>query len=337
MSLKLIKLVFKVGGLLAITPAKMGKRGLFFPSKAYALLWIILLTAAVVVSAVYKKASYENLTSVLLTLSVATDIILFVFNLCTIMTTVTKRHQWIKFFKILKTLQSNNNEHLFYLLPFLITNVIFVINFGYETYLWSQIMGAEFYKTYAVEYFQCYSQFIVYFLVYAFLKLILDNVRNISRNINRLKMQPNRLNNCALKALKTDFLALAECIDIFSDIFGSLILLLMGFCILQQLTYLHSLVVKSSRDTISILVYKIMFITWHMVGTFISFFLCDMIEQGVRHVEMVAHQIETICVEEETYFTAARFFNLNRKTFLGTVNALFTFLIVGIQFENFKI
>ncbi|XP_044265271.1 uncharacterized protein LOC123011743 [Tribolium madens] len=336
MSLKLVNLVFKFGSVLALTPAKIEKNGLVFPSKTYALLWIILFTAGVSISCIYRKPFYEEMSLVELILHVPTDVVLFSLNISIITITATKKRQWQKFIKILKALNINQeNERKLWSLSFLLTTTLYVLSKIYETYVWSSVLGVLHYKMYAVEYFQFYAQFIVYYLVYLFLKLILNGVENLSKNIKLLKLQSNRLNSFTLKSIKWEFCALSECINIFNDIFGWLILLLILFCFLQQLAHLHSLTVTNiAENTVSIVIFKIMHISWHMVGTFISVFLCDLVEQKVKNIQMVAHQIATNCVKEKEYFTAARYFNVNRKTILGILNALLTFLIVAIQFEN---
>ncbi|XP_044265272.1 uncharacterized protein LOC123011744 [Tribolium madens] len=352
MSLKLVNLVFKFGSLLALTPAKIEKHGLGFPSKIYALLWIILFTAGVSISCIYRKPFYEEMTLVELILQVVTDVVLLILNISIITITATKKRQWQKFIKILKTLKINQeNERKFWFLSFLLAITMYILSKIYETYIWSSVLGVLHYKMYAVEYFQFYAQFIVYYLIYVFLKLILNGVENLSKNIKLLKVRSNRLNSFTLKSIKREFCALSECINIFNNIFGWLILLLILFCFLQQLAYLHSLTATNiAENTVSIVIFKIMQITWHMVGTFISVFLCDLVEQRVKNMQMVAHEVAANCVGEKEYeeiklllgvinntfphFTAARYFNLNRKTILGILNALLTFLIVAIQFEN---
>ncbi|XP_044264830.1 uncharacterized protein LOC123011459 [Tribolium madens] len=352
MSLKLVKLVFKFGSLLALTPAKIEKNGLGFPSKIYALLWIILFTAGVSISCIYRKPFYKEMTLVELILQVAMDIVLYILNISIITITATKKRQWQKFIKILQTLQINKeNEKIFWFLSFLLTSIIYVLSKIYETYVWSPVLGVLYYKMYAVEYFQFYAQFIVYYLIYVFLKLILNGVENLSKNIKLLKVQSNRVNSFTLKSIRREFCALVKCVDIFNNIFGLLILLLIQFCFLQQLTFLLTLTHSvMTENTVSVVIFKILYITWHMVGTFISVFLCDLVEQRVKNMQIVAHQIAANCVEEKEYeeikilvdvidntfphFSAARFFDLNRKTILGIVNALITFLIVTIQLEN---
>ncbi|EFA07602.1 uncharacterized protein LOC103313535 [Tribolium castaneum] len=342
MSLKSVNLVLKIGSLLALTPAKIKKNRVLFPSKAYAFFWIILFLTGVSVSAFYRKALYEEYSTIRIILQVATDIILLILNISTIVITRIKKHQWNKFIRILQTLKSNKESFSF--LPFFITNVVLMIMLTYETYLWSSIMGVEYYEMYAVEYFQTYAQFIVYYLIYAFLNLILDRAENLSKKVSFLKL--NRLNFNLKKIIKSDFCALAECLDTFNDIFGWLILLLIGFCLLQQLTYLHNLIIQPEIQEVKIIIYEIIYITWHMVGTFSSVFICDLIQQKVRNIETAASssdenefkeskKLRNVIVNDHfPHFTAAQFFDLNRKTILGVFNALVTFVIVAIQFDS---
>ncbi|XP_044264978.1 uncharacterized protein LOC123011551 [Tribolium madens] len=348
MSLRLVNLVFKIGSLLALTPARIEKNRLVFPSKAYALLWIILFTAGVSISAFYRKVSYEKLTPVVLTIQVATDTVLFVLNISTIIITATKRHQWNRFINILKFLKNRNEKgDLFWFLPFLLTNVVFVVIFTYYTYNVVPIMGVEFFKLYAVEYFQFYAQLIVYYLIYEFLNQILNGFNDLSKTMSKLwKMQPNRLHKLSFKRLKSNFCALAECIEIFNTTFGWLFLLSMGFTVLQLLGFMNYLL-SGKYNSLPLVS---MFITWHMIGTFFGVFICDLTEQRVKAMRMVAYQTAVNFDKEKEveeirklinvindnfpHFTAARFFDLNRNTILGVLNALFTFLIVVIQFEN---
>ncbi|XP_044265090.1 uncharacterized protein LOC123011625 [Tribolium madens] len=349
MSLKLVNLVFKFGSLLALTPAKIEKNGIVFPSKTYALLWIILFSAGVPISAYGRKSSYEKLTPVILIIKVATETILFVLNISTIIITATKRHHWNRFINILKFLKNSNEKgDLFWFLPFLLTNVVFVVIFTYYTTIYVQKMGVDFFfKYYAVEYFQFYAQFIVYYLIYEFLNLILNGFTDLSQTMCKLlKMQSNRLNKLSFKKLKSDFCALAECVEIFNNTFGWLLLLSMGYTVIRQLQYMQYLI-SGKRSSLLLI---IMVITWHWVGTFNGVFICDLTEQRVKAMQVVAYQTAANFDGEEEveeikklinvindnfpHFTAARFFDLNRKTILGVLNAFFTFLIVVIQFEN---
>ncbi|XP_044264519.1 uncharacterized protein LOC123011231 [Tribolium madens] len=352
MSLKLVKLVFKFGSLLALTPTKIEINGLVFPSKAYALLWIILFGLLTLsISAFYRKASYEKFTPVILTIQVATDTVFFILNISTIIITATKRHHWNRFINILKFLKSSNEKgDLFWFLPFLLTNVVFVVIFTYYTYIGAQIMGVDFFKLYAVEYFQFYAQFIVYYLIYEFLNLILNGFNSLSKTMCKiLKMRSNRLHKLSFKRLKSDFCALAECVEIFNNTFGWLLLLSMGFTTLEILRSMQYLI-SGKRKSVPIIIYRIMFITWHLIGTLNGVFICDLTEQRVKVMRMVAYQIVAnfdgdreveeikklinVINDNFPHFTAARYFDLNRKTILGVLNAFFTFLIVAIQFED---
>ncbi|XP_064211387.1 uncharacterized protein LOC107398881 [Tribolium castaneum] len=351
MSLKLINLIFKIGGLFAMSPAKIEKNGLVFPSKAYSLLWIILLSAGISVTAVYRTTSYKTLSTIGLMLQASTDVILFILNISTILVTMTKKYEWNKLIDILKILKNGSeDQNVFWFTPFLATNVVFVIIMIYETYFVIQIIGPDFFNLYAIEYFQLYAQFIVYSMIYSCLKMILESIQNISKAINSLK--PNQLNNSPLKKIKSDFGALAQCVEIFNNIFGWLILLLIGFTFFELLTCIQYMIV-GKRNTLPAIIFRVMFLTWLMVGTFNSVFICDSVEQKVMNIQLVAYKIVANCTDDREikemkklinaindnlpHFTAAGFFDLNRKTILGFFNALLTFLIVAIQFENFKV
>nr|ABY40584.1 gustatory receptor [Tribolium castaneum] len=265
MPLKLLKLVFKIGGLFAMSPARIEKNGLVFPSKAYSLLWIILLSAGISVTAVYRTTSYKTLSTIGLMLQASTDVILFILNISTILVTVTKKYEWNKFIDVLKILRNGSEDmNVFWFTPFLATNVVFVIIMIYETYLVIQIIGPDFFNLYAIEYFQLYAQFIVYSMIYSCLNMILDSIQNISKAINSLK--PNRLNSFLLKQIKSDFRALSQCVEIFNNIFGWLILLLIGFTFFELLRSVQVMIMGTRNTTVATVIIRSMFIIWLMVS-----------------------------------------------------------------------
>ncbi|XP_044264829.1 uncharacterized protein LOC123011458 [Tribolium madens] len=345
MTIKLLNLSFKFGGLMALTPICVNENVLF-PSKAYSLLWIILFTTGVAISGMYRKESYQNLSPMRLVLQTSLDLLLLSLNICTIITTAKKRQQWMQLINNLKTVESSNNKDSFWFLPFVMANVVFLVFHSYETFIWTRIMGVAFYKLYAVEWFQFYAQFIVYFFIYVILNMFLKKYQSVSKIVSKQ-------NFALLRNIQNDICILADCVDVFNNLFGFLILLLVAFTTLQILIYVQGIVI-GAKNTIETVAYSVMFILWHIVWTFSGILTCDSIMREFGNMQMMVYKIETSCIKgkenelgeikkilnvinaDSPNFTAARFFGLNRRTILGVSNTVVTFLIIMVQKASYE-
>jgi hypothetical protein len=91
------------------------------------------------------------------------------------------------------------------------------------------------------------------------------------------------------------------------------------------------------------------------VGTFGNIFLCDRVEQEAEKILAAAHkrtnalselgereneelrQLISVLKDNFPTFSAARFFNINKKTIFVICNAIVTFLIVSIQLDTTQV
>nr|CAL23138.2 gustatory receptor candidate 5 [Tribolium castaneum] len=340
MTIQLLSLICKFGGWMGLTPVSVEPTG--FSPKGYSLLWILLFTLGVTISGVYRTDFYKKLSPMRLIVQTCLDFLLLALNISTILTTVRKQQQWAQLIQNLKVVATTKTKAWF--LPFVVTNIIFVLFHTYEAFVWTRIMGVAYYEQYAVEFFQFYAQFIVYFLIYAVLEMLLQKYKTVTYVMTgQLKAQNSNL----LKSVCADLCLLSECVDLFNSLFGFLVLLLVALTTLQLLIYIQVIVI-GTKNTIETVAYSVIFILWHIVGTFSGIFLCDLIRREIANVQVLAYKIEAKRRDNEIKmfvkivdascrnFTAARFFELNRRTILGVSNAVITFLIVMVQKASYE-
>lgn len=267
MSLKELNLVFRCSRVLALTPSKIEPTQILFPSRIYAFLWIVLLTTAVSISATYKHSYYKTYTSIQLMVQISIDTFLFVVNISTIVSVQKKKQQWIKLINCLKaTNEKQEIKKRFWFLPFLLTNATYISIQSYNIFTWTSILGLEFVKGYAVEIFQFYAHFIVYFLIYAILNMLLQRYKDVYSNLSELLNVQNRdYNFFVLKKIEHYVCILDDCVDIFNDIFGWLILEIIALTFFELLLFFHELI-KEYEESSEMILSTVLFFSWHLVN-----------------------------------------------------------------------
>ncbi|KAH0820653.1 hypothetical protein MTP99_000554 [Tenebrio molitor] len=359
MSFRSLRIVLQVGKLLAFTPGHKEIKNETIPQKVYSYSMVTLITVGVGISVGYRQPDYVRLSYMRAIIQILLDSILYLLNICTILTALWKRPQWHKLTKNLKTVQNHNNivEKSDRFL-FVFYNLIYC---GYQTYMtliFYDIMGVEFFKQFAIEYLQLYGQFIINFAFYVFSKVVLVRYRSLRKNLESQVRLVRKLSSRRvvysldhLNRIKYDIYLLKESVDIINNLFGWPVLLNIMFAGLQMLVYMQGIVVGAfyTYDTI---IYTVMIILWHCVITLSNILLCDAVSSEVNKILSVAYSLdkhslgdgrndltEFIDVVKDNFpiFSAARFFDINRSTIFGIFDAIITFLIVMIQFESHRI
>ncbi|NP_001161925.1 gustatory receptor 54 [Tribolium castaneum] len=350
MSFKLLRLVLKVGHFFAITPG-FRKNRTTCPEKIYAYGVVAFITLGVAVSVFYRAKDYAKFIHIKAVVQITLDATLYVQNIYTVLTALTKKPLWFKLLKNLKMVQNHNNirEKSHYCL-FVASNCFFWSYQSYMSYIFANIMGLEFYKQFAIEYFQMYVLFFVNFAFFVVVKMLLVRYRNLTKQL-RFKLRFfEKLGNRRLgfvqrlDQIQFDICLLKEGVDLVNDIFGWQILFLITYATLQILVYLHLAVMLGFQD-IYMIVYIIVVIFWYTVNASTNIFLCDEICNEGQTILGISYSLEKLKTGDEIQdlistikdnfprFYAARFFVINRGTILGILDAIVTFLIVMIQFE----
>lgn len=275
MSFKLLKLILKVGYFLALTPGFKQTRIRSLPHKIYAYCMVVFITVGVGVSVFYREKDYAKFIHIKAVVQISLDLTLYIQNIYTILTSLKKKFMWYQLLKNLKILQNHNNirENSNYLL-FVASNCFFWGYQSYMSYIFARRMGDEFFKQFAIEYFQMYTLFFVNFLYFVVIKMLLVRYQALT-NILRYKLkfldkQDNhrfryRLHN--LNRIQYDLCLLKETVDIANEIFGWQTLFIITYATLQILAYLHLIVMLGFKN-VYMIIYIIGVIFWHIVSLF---------------------------------------------------------------------
>ncbi|RZB40308.1 7tm 7 domain containing protein, partial [Asbolus verrucosus] len=162
-----LRLVFRVGKIFAITPSSMEIKNQSTSQKYYSCLVIAFYTVGVLVSCCYRKDYYIQYIHIKLAIQIILDSSLYVLNICTVLIALNKRSQWFKLIKNFKITQegSENVKEKSHLLRFSISNLFFWGIMLHMTYIFTSLMGVDFFKQYAIEYVQLYVQFFLQILL----------------------------------------------------------------------------------------------------------------------------------------------------------------------------
>ncbi|RZB40777.1 7tm 7 domain containing protein [Asbolus verrucosus] len=350
MDLNIIKLIFKFGKFLALTPSSIEPATLSCFEKCYIFLTFSIYTVGVIVTLISRKIFYDQLTIIRLFLRLLLDIDLYFFN-CYIALApmLTKKRQWFKLFKYLPKIDASH--------------LIFLVNVVFSFYVWLTKLNWNFFKLYLLEYFQMYSQFFYLVLGCIILQMLLSRYRHQTLLL-RQQIQVGRIRLPSefprvLRKVQFNILMLKEVADIFCDIFGWVILFIIFFTTLKYLGYLDNVVKGENSHVptdiglrISISISQNATLVLFSIGILSFVLLCDEILKEFEAILELSYKVNVSLTEGLTgresdeiqnfidvvshnhpQFTAARFFNIDRTTIFSILNSLTTFLLIIIQFN----
>ncbi|KAJ3647511.1 hypothetical protein Zmor_019385 [Zophobas morio] len=357
MSFKLLKMVFKVGNILAITPSYDSAKTESSFDKIYNYCMMAVITGGLAISVRYRVPDYSNFPFMKAVVQVLLDSSLYVLNMYSILAALRKKPQWYKLLKNLKTVQTTLTNENLHCSSFVVLNAIFCTYQVYMTWVVTYHIGSNFYKQFAIEYLQFYHHFVVNYLLFAFLKMLLERYQSVCKNltnhlqlVKKLEKNGQKYTLLQLKKIKYDVCLLKESVDIVNSIFGWPILLIVAFTSLQMLVYLEQIVVRPHIPR-TVVGYIIVIILWDSMCLFTNIFLCDSVTNEGATILAEAYTLEKYFTNENSKnhedlrkfidalknnlpcFTAARFFVIDRSTVFGIFDAVVSFLIVMIQFE----
>ncbi|CAH1380501.1 unnamed protein product, partial [Tenebrio molitor] len=141
----------------------------------------------------------------------------------------------------------------------------------------------------------------------------------------------------------------AETVDIFNDVFGWSILLNILHGSLQMVIYLDDALAGNAAMSLDWMISDVSIILLYCTGTVVTILLCDSVLYETEHILTVTYKLEKYLPDENKeqlhafintltdnfpQFSAARFFVIDKSTILKIFNAVLTFFIIIIQFEN---
>ena len=244
MSLRLLKLVFRVGKILAVAPSYHDIKNQTFPSKIYGCLMASLLTFGVGVSVAFRAADYAKFFTMKLIVQVLLDGTLYVLNIYSILKIPYKKFHWNKLIKSIEKFDNNNHvkEKSKYG-SFVLANGVFFFYQLYMTCLLSRTIGIKFYKQFAIEYLQLYDQFVINFLLYVFLTMLITRQKCLRQKFETQIGLAKNSTVAQFDTIKHDVCLLKEISEIINDIFGWPLFLTIAFTTLQMIMYLQLLAI----------------------------------------------------------------------------------------------
>jgi gustatory receptor len=254
-----LKLIFFFGKFLAITPSLTGPNLKSHSTKIYPVVIVSSLTIGVPVVLFYRRLDYQDLIHIKLASTVLMDVSLYIFNFVTIAgVPFWNRNQWGKIVNNLRKIEAR--------LPLGTTNVIpyyfayFVVNATFwfaaitDFYIWYQIEGCGYFQQYLLEAIQTYMLFYYYIVVYIFTKMLAGYYAKLCLLFEKKIACCHHLGT-TFAGKNLNFLSnieqllrlLRDTVDLFNDLFGWPILLMIVYTSLLVINYLDD-TFKNSDD-----------------------------------------------------------------------------------------
>lgn len=271
MSFKLLRLVLKIGQYLALTSDYNKLNLVKFSEKLYAYFMVSFITVNVGYAFKHRLVDYVQWKIITALIQVSLDVTLYVMNIHTILTHLSKKYLWYKLLKKLKTVKVGKNKESTKILQFIISNICYWLYQIYISCVWSDIMGVEFFKQFAVEFLQLYNQFLICFLLYLFLNMLLFRYQILRRRLQNHLMEKQtfseNINFVHLYRLKSEFCVLKEASDLINSIFGWSFQFVIVYASLQILTFFNVIIVVR-KLSFKLIFYSSITIMWQAVSCY---------------------------------------------------------------------
>ncbi|RZB40778.1 gustatory receptor 28b [Asbolus verrucosus] len=347
--------IFKIGNILALTPASVGDRKSSLSRKIYGILVFVLYTVGVIASFLYRRSHYSKLTLIQLVLRILLDVDLYAFTYHTVIVLASmKGQQWFKLFKGLKSVDYQLFGTRSYYLILIMAHVALWSVSILAFYVWINFFGISFLGLYLVEFLQMYSLFFYSLVTCIVLRMLLSRYKYQNFLLREQIVLTGKLfSKRTLKKVVGNTFILKQTVDAFNDIFGWIILFDIFFGALRSLIYLDVAIKgdghfsgNSPFGNFLHWLSHISVISLYWVGILATILLCDNIMRESEELLGTFQQMEFALNENEicmamkmvSYnrpkFDAARYFSISRTTIFKILNSLTTFLLVMIQFKS---
>jgi gustatory receptor len=356
----MIKVTFSVGKWLAVTPATLDVTSPTLFRKIYSLFVVTILTV-LMIYAIINKHFYRDFMQVKSAVCLLTDINLFIFNVVTVMSVVFwKNQQWKHLTNNLKLIEANAEKKSTRICKFVTLHILVFTTIIGSNCFWVKIHGFTFVKQYEILYFQIYLQCFYCLLLSEILTPILASYRHLFHVLSDAKMM-------SPPKIRSDFYTLKDTVNVFNDIFGWPIALLISYTIFKVLIFLdHALIMSYLYKNDEVLVILLLdgltiavtfvsrcsirlnlYIVCLQGSPVLLILMCDAVSNESRKILELSRKLKweldsntselsklTDFVQEHLpVFSAARFFTIDRGTILSVLGSVTSFFIVMIQFR----
>ena len=252
MNFRLLRLIMLFGEIFAITPRRNKVKKI--RTKIYSICVITALMVASTISVLYyRQPLYVNFSPIKLVLTISMVLIVNIFNCYTVLAPVYfKRRQYCF---LIRMLEQNDNvtlddlcEKIPFYAGFVAPNVIYWGITVYVSYVWTDILGFEYYEQYFVEVIQLYFQFYYSYFLCMFVKVFVGKYKYVnfllSEQILYMQMRrPTTLERFPISMRRIENLVcfLKEMNVAFNDVFGWPIILIILYSSILLLNYLDDI------------------------------------------------------------------------------------------------
>jgi gustatory receptor len=341
--LQAIKILFKIGHILALTPSSPTNAESSRFEKIYKYAVFTTCTLFKFFTWYNTMSVYVQLPKIQLFFTMVTEVTLC--SHCYYTTMVVTNEHWYQLIDHLSRVESQSSREprvLTVLVPLLAVGVVKVAELCY----WSNSYGFVALGLCFVEAVQKYSQFFYITATYTILRMVLARYQ-YQNLLRRNERQPTRFRH-NLHELKR----LSCAVD---DMFGWSILLHICFIVPTIMVYFHFLMRSSTVRYTSKLQYLHLvqnvaisvklcefghslfhLLPWFQIGVLWIIVLCDAVQQEYEKILQSFNKNSALyhmVLQTRPRFTAARFFSLQKSTIFSILNTLVTFSLVIIQID----
>jgi gustatory receptor len=280
MSFKLLRLICKLGQILALTPPSIEVKRNTFGRKLYILAVCALVTSGVIFSAI-KKNFYRQHIHIKIVVCFLNDFTLNgLFFYATIILGLRKRHLWKSLFNNFErtgylTKLINDKNTAPYYLGFLAANFIHLVQASYVAFVWFQIDGFDCFARNVVKTVQLYTQFFYTFLLCVLCNMLLARYKGLKSLLETYMQQNSQLTKVYRSAeiplnliKKTEYTMclLKKSVDTYNEMFGWPMFLIISYTAIEILNTIDDAIFHSDvLPLIHMIFFSVAIVGWTFV------------------------------------------------------------------------
>jgi hypothetical protein len=237
MALQVLSFVFKLGKMLALTPSSLTMNPETVISKLYNVLILSLLTGGVFVE-ISEKNFYSELIFVKKVVCIFGDLIIYILNFYSIIVLgLAKKKSWKDLMENLESteylvrIQNRKRDRIWYCLGIGLANLYYFASISYMVYVRYKSMGWR-YLNHVQGYLDLYQKLIQWVII----KMVLARYKGLKSLLSAYKQKnQNRQFSTDLKRFEYIMSQLKTTVDVFNELFGWPLLLMIASTIIQVL------------------------------------------------------------------------------------------------------
>jgi gustatory receptor len=252
----------RVGEILAITPFLTTTKKTF-TKKCYDVAVLTVFTVGISYSLYNRSSLYTRLNIFKLIIRVLLDLCLWVLSYYILVGVHFRKKEW-SHISNLKSVQTSKRT---YTKSVIVAHLVYCPIILYTSWLWFRILKVAYFKSFVIKLNQFYMSFFNNIFIGVALKMILSRYDHIK---GMLRKQNEKL--CVLKQGKCDIYRLKESVDVFNDIFGWPLFLIISYSVLRILYSFEAILRDSVSSRVSLLVTVVISLCMWLSRVFVLLF-----------------------------------------------------------------